>query len=114
MEIVWDESLTLEGRASSYDRVGALKDMIQNHLSQLRLPGGDGGPAQPGASTPCATARSTSCGLSADLPAGGRAVHRPGPLQGGAFGECQVPNYADEEGMDPARGTETFLRSRCG
>jgi glucose-6-phosphate 1-dehydrogenase len=35
VEIVWDESLTLEGRAPYYDRAGALKDMIQNHLLQL-------------------------------------------------------------------------------
>ena len=35
VEIVWDESLALEGRAGYYDRVGALKDMLQNHLLQL-------------------------------------------------------------------------------
>jgi glucose-6-phosphate 1-dehydrogenase len=35
IEIVWDESLTLEGRAGYYDGVGALKDMVQNHLLQL-------------------------------------------------------------------------------
>ncbi|MFD2355719.1 hypothetical protein ACFSTC_50275 [Nonomuraea ferruginea] len=35
VEIVWDECLTLEGRAGYYDGVGALKDMVQNHLLQL-------------------------------------------------------------------------------
>jgi glucose-6-phosphate 1-dehydrogenase len=35
VEIVWDETLALEGRAGYYDRVGALKDMVQNHLLQL-------------------------------------------------------------------------------
>jgi glucose-6-phosphate 1-dehydrogenase len=35
IEIVWDESLALEGRAGYYDQVGALKDMVQNHLLQL-------------------------------------------------------------------------------
>jgi glucose-6-phosphate 1-dehydrogenase len=35
IEIVWDESLALEGRAGYYDGVGALKDMLQNHLLQL-------------------------------------------------------------------------------
>jgi glucose-6-phosphate 1-dehydrogenase len=35
IEIVWDESLALEGRAGYYDHVGALKDMVQNHLLQL-------------------------------------------------------------------------------
>ena len=35
VDIVWDETLTLEGRASYYDRAGALRDMLQNHLLQL-------------------------------------------------------------------------------
>jgi glucose-6-phosphate 1-dehydrogenase len=35
IEIVWDESLALEGRAGYYDGVGALQDMVQNHLLQL-------------------------------------------------------------------------------
>src|SRR5262245_45589040 len=35
IEIVWDETLALEGRAGYYDHVGALRDMVQNHLLQL-------------------------------------------------------------------------------
>jgi glucose-6-phosphate 1-dehydrogenase len=35
VEIIWEESLGLEGRAGYYDHVGALKDMVQNHLLQL-------------------------------------------------------------------------------
>ena len=35
VEIVWDETLALEGRANYYDRSGALRDMIQNHLLQV-------------------------------------------------------------------------------
>jgi glucose-6-phosphate 1-dehydrogenase len=35
VEIVWDESLALEGRAGYYDGAGALKDMVQNHLLQV-------------------------------------------------------------------------------
>jgi glucose-6-phosphate 1-dehydrogenase len=35
VDIVWDESLALEGRAGYYDGVGALKDMLQNHLLQI-------------------------------------------------------------------------------
>ncbi|MQY40437.1 Glucose-6-phosphate 1-dehydrogenase 2 [Streptomyces sp. RB17] len=35
IEIVRDETPALEGRASYYDHVGALKDMVQNHLPQL-------------------------------------------------------------------------------
>src|SRR5689334_17252671 len=35
VDIVWEESLALEGRAVYYDGVGALKDMVQNHLLQV-------------------------------------------------------------------------------
>ena len=35
IDIMWDETLALEGRASFYDRTGALKDVIQNHLLQI-------------------------------------------------------------------------------
>ena len=34
VDISWLESLTLEGRASYYDRAGAMKDMVQNHLME--------------------------------------------------------------------------------
>jgi glucose-6-phosphate 1-dehydrogenase len=35
VEIIWDETLTVEGRAGFYDATGALRDMVQNHLLQL-------------------------------------------------------------------------------
>lgn len=35
VDITWDETLALEGRAGYYDHVGALKDIVQNHLLQL-------------------------------------------------------------------------------
>jgi glucose-6-phosphate 1-dehydrogenase len=35
VEIVYDESLALEGRAGYYDKAGALVDMLQSHLLQV-------------------------------------------------------------------------------
>ena len=35
VDISWLETLTLEGRASYYDRAGALKDAIQNHFLEV-------------------------------------------------------------------------------
>lgn len=35
VDIIYDESLALEGRAGYYDRAGALVDMIQSHLLQV-------------------------------------------------------------------------------
>ena len=109
VEIVWDESLTLEGRAY-YDRAGALKDMIQNHLLQLL----------------CLVVMEAPLTLD-ERPLRDckidvlRAVRRLSPEEverytvrarytAGRIGERQVPSYADEEGIDLARGTETFAQ----
>ncbi len=35
VEILWEETLALEGRAGYFDHAGAFKDLIQNHLMQL-------------------------------------------------------------------------------
>ena len=35
VEILWEETLALEGRAGYYDGAGALKDVLQNHVLQL-------------------------------------------------------------------------------
>jgi glucose-6-phosphate 1-dehydrogenase len=38
VEIVWDETVALEGRAGYYDHAGALHDMVHNHLLRLVAP----------------------------------------------------------------------------
>jgi glucose-6-phosphate 1-dehydrogenase len=35
VEIIWEETLALEGRPGYFDHAGAFKDLIQNHLIQL-------------------------------------------------------------------------------
>ena len=37
VEILWEETLALEGRAAHYDGVGALRDVLQSHMLQLLL-----------------------------------------------------------------------------
>lgn len=108
IEIVWDETLTLENRAGYYDRVGALEDMVQNHLLQLM----------------CLVAMEPPISLSerdlrdrkvdvlrtvrplaaADIP---RRTRR-GRYRAGTIGSRKVPSYTDEQDVDPQRGTETF------
>lgn len=108
VEIVWDETLTLEGRAGYYDHVGALKDMVQNHLLQLL----------------CLIAMEPPITLSErDLrdrkvdvlrsvrpltDADVAARTRRGRYLAGRIGDRDVPSYVDEEGVDPRRRTETF------
>ncbi len=108
VEILWDETIALEERAGYYDRAGALRDMIQNHLLQLL------------------------CLVAMEAPVAFndrdfrdrkfevlRAVRQFRPEEvvrhtkrarytQGRVGDRDVPNYVDEPGVDPKRQTETF------
>ena len=108
VEILWEETLALEGRAGYFDHAGAFRDLIQNHLLQLM----------------CLTAMEAPTELhrrnlrdrKVDLM---RAIRRLSPEEArtqtvrarygaGRIGENDIPAYADEEGVDPSRETETF------
>ncbi len=108
VDIVWDETVALEGRAGYYDRTGALRDMIQNHLLQLL----------------CLVAMEKPEALNEkDLRDGKvellRRVRRLTPAEvaatstraryaSGTVGDRHLPDYAGEQGVDPALETETF------
>ena len=108
VEIVWDETVGLEGRAGYYDHTGALRDVIQNHLLQLL----------------CLVAMERPATLDAkelrdrkvDLLREVRTA-TPGEVASstvrarylaGSVGDRRLPDYIDEPGVDPARETETF------
>jgi glucose-6-phosphate 1-dehydrogenase len=107
VDILFDESLALEGRAGYYDRAGALMDMIQSHLLQvLALLAMEPPPA--------ATAREIrdrkaevlrATRIWGDDPAAcsRRARYTAGDLDG-----RRLPAYVDEPGVDPDRKTETL------
>ena len=108
VEIVWDETLALEGRAVYYDTAGAAKDMIQNHLLQLLC--------LVGMEPPITLDERDLRDRKVDLL---RAVRRLSPAEAerfsvraryaaGRIGDTEVPAYAEEEGIDPERETETF------
>ncbi|MFE9319462.1 glucose-6-phosphate dehydrogenase [Nocardia sp. NPDC052278] len=108
VEIIWEETLTLEGRAGYYDNVGALKDMVQNHLLQLL----------------CLIAMEPPITLSerdlrdrkVDVLRSVRPLTdddicrctRRAHYLAGVIGDRHVPSYVDEDGVDPRRRTETF------
>ena len=108
VEIVWEETLALEGRAGYYDRAGQLKDMIQNHLLQIV----------------CLIAMEPPAGLGErDLrdrkldvlrsvrPLTARdaeVLTRRARYTAGRIADRAVPAYADEDGVDAERRTETF------
>ncbi|MGV9302919.1 glucose-6-phosphate dehydrogenase [Nonomuraea sp. NPDC003727] len=108
VEIVWDETLTLEGRAGYYDGAGALKDMLQNHLLQVLCLVAMEPPLSLGErdlrDRKIDVLRSVRRLTDDDV------VHRTRRARylAGRVGDRDVPPYAEEEGVDPRRGTETF------
>ena len=108
VDITWYESLGLEGRANYYDRAGALRDMIQNHLLQmLALVAMD-----PPRSINERDLRDRKVEAL-------RAVQPPKPedmakatrrarYTAGKAGGKELPGYADAEGVEPDRKTETY------
>lgn len=110
VEIIWDESLTVEGRVGFYDSTGALRDMVQNHLLQLLCLAGMEAP-------PTVDERDLRDYKVAVL----RTVRRLSPdevrqwtIRGrygaGRIGSRDVPAYVNEPGVDPGRETETFAQ----
>jgi glucose-6-phosphate 1-dehydrogenase len=104
VEIRWEETLALEGRAGFYDRAGALKDVLQNHMLQLLAVVGMDLPAD----DDDLHERKVDVLRSARVVGGSRrARYTAGTLADGRA----VPAYADEKGVDPSRCTETFVET---
>lgn len=109
VEIVFEETLGLEGRADFYDATGALRDMIQSHLLQVMAlvmmeP--------PSSFDQVEIPTLTSHVLRAAKPwrddvavAATRGRYSAGSVDG-----RELPDYTAEEGVDPGRGTETFAQ----
>jgi glucose-6-phosphate 1-dehydrogenase len=110
VEIVWDESLALEGRAGYYDGVGALKDMLQNHLLQLLCLIAMEPPISLGERD--LRDRKVDVLRSIRPLAGDEILRRTRRARyvSGRIGDHEVPAYVDEEGVDPAHRTETFAQ----
>jgi len=98
VEIIWEESLALEGRAGYYDHVGALKDMVQNHLLQILCLVAMEPPISLGErdlrDRKVDVLRSVRPFEDADVAARTRRARYRG--------------YTDEDGVTPEHGTETF------
>jgi glucose-6-phosphate 1-dehydrogenase len=114
VDILWEETLALEGRAGYYDRTGALKDVIQNHLLQILCLIAMEPPVSLGErdlrDRKLDVLRSVRPLTREDVVSRTRrARYTAGKLAstGGADGRV-VPDYAEEDGVDPRRETETF------
>jgi len=107
VEIFYDEILGLEGRAQYYDKAGALIDMIQSHLLQILAIIAMEAPA----SIDAVELRSEIARvLRATWVKDGDPItgSRRGQYSAGTISGKEVPAYADEDGVDDSRHTETL------
>lgn len=107
VDIVYDEQLGLEGRAGYYDKAGALDDMIQSHLLQVMAVLAMEPPSTLGSDdlrdAKELVLRATH--LWGDDP---KASSRRARYTAGTIDGRTLPDYAAEQGVDPARETETL------
>jgi glucose-6-phosphate 1-dehydrogenase len=108
IDVVWDETLTLEDRAGYYDRAGALRDMIQSHLlaalTFVALEQPSRRDERSLRDARAAVLRAVPTPEAAAVPQSSvRGRYTAGEIDGRA-----VPSYVDEPGVDAARGTETY------
>ena len=109
VEIFFDEALTLENRARYYDHAGAGRDMIQSHLLQVMGIMAMEPPATLGEqdvrSSIATVLRASTIGRTGEDLA---KYTRRARYTAGTIGKRKVPNYIDEDGVDPANDTETL------
>jgi glucose-6-phosphate 1-dehydrogenase len=113
VQITVAEELGVESRGDFYDQVGAMRDMVQNHLLQLL----------------CIVAMEPPASISADAvrdeklkilralrPIAGADVGLKtvrGQYRAGAAGGKPVPGYLEEDRIPPGSTTETFVALRA-
>ncbi len=110
IEVIWDETLALEGRADYYDGAGALKDMIQNHLLQLMAALA----LEPLKSIWSPEFRDKRVELFKTIRKPSKAEIRAQTVRArygsGEIGGVRIPGYVKNQGVDSGRNTETFAQ----
>jgi glucose-6-phosphate 1-dehydrogenase len=108
IQITVAESIGIEGRATYYERAGAIRDIFQNHLLQLVA----------------LTAMEPPIDFTSDSVRNEKvkvlkSMHTPGPksVVRGQYGRGyvegeEVPGYREEPGVDPNSMTETFVAAK--
>jgi glucose-6-phosphate 1-dehydrogenase len=106
VEVLWEETLGLAGRSGFYDRNGAIRDVLQNHLLQsLTLLVMEQPATDSEADLHAAKLAALRAVRVTDPAATRRARYAAGTLTSGD----EVPDYAADPEVDPARGTETLV-----
>lgn len=113
VEISFDETLALEGRAGYYDKAGALADMIQSHLLLVCALVAMEDPARIDSlefrDLLIHVLRAMSIWQDDPTIASRRARYTAGAIEG-----RDIPDYVAEPGVDPKRRTETLAELTVG
>ena len=113
VDIVFDETLGLEGRAGYYDKAGALVDMIQSHLLLVMALAAMEPPSSLDADdlrgSMGQVLRATHAWKGDPLAAGRRARYAGGTIDG-----RKLPSYVKEAGVNPELDTETLAELTVG
>src|SRR5690554_757222 len=104
IEIIFDEQLSLEGRAGYYDGAGALVDMLQSHLLLVMALV----TMEPPSSVDAEDLRGAMAQVLRATEISDVAESRRGQYTAGRIGDRDIPNYTDEPGIAPDSTTETL------
>ena len=99
VQITMAEDFGVEGRGAFYEEVGALRDVVQNHLLQIVAMVAMEAPVDASAKS----LRNEKVKVLAAMP----------PLDPAAVVRGQYDGYRDEDGVDPASDVETFIAMRA-
>ena len=109
VEITVAESLGLEGRATYYEEAGALRDMIQNHATQvLTLVA-----MEPPATRDEDSIRNEKVKVLQSIVRFGPGDVVRGQYTSGTVAGTPVPGYREEPGVSAQSDTETYVALRC-
>jgi glucose-6-phosphate 1-dehydrogenase len=108
IQITVAETIGIEGRAEYYEQAGAIRDIFQNHMLQLVALTA----MEPPIDFTAESVRNEKVKVL-------KAMHTPGPkhVVRGQYGPGyiegkEVPGYREEEGLDPASMTETYVAAK--
>ena len=116
VQITAAETVGVERRAAYYEGAGALRDMVQNHLMQVMALVAMEPPIRFSAENVRDRKLDALLSVQPLVPQNGdqgdtsnvvRAQYNAGWVDG-----CEVPGYREDEGVDPASVTETFVALR--
>ena len=109
VQVTIAETLGAEGRAGYYDKAGAVRDMLQNHLMQVLALAA----MEPPKALDADSVRDAMAAVLTQLQPLAEGDFVLGQYAAGEVGGKAVPAYRDEPGVAPASSTDTFVAVRA-